>query len=358
MKKMTALLLFILLFLAACVGVEENVEPVTLDVTSPLATVKATAIKVPVSPKQIDSTTPVSDLPPTETLRVIPVTPKASPVITPPSAYPVPEIEEGPNLPYPAPQNQIELTDPYPSSIDGPEKLPVFGYRVINVYPHDPEAYTQGLVVTGEENPQFIEGTGLWGESSLRLVNIETGEVKQFISLPDEYFGEGLTEFNNRIYQLTWRANIGFIYDSQSFELLGDFNYPYEGWGITHDGNQLIVSDGTPTIHFWDPETLNEIKQIQVTSPYGPISMLNELEYVEGEIFANIWQTDLIARISPETGEVLGWIDLTGLYDVGEDASADNVLNGIAYDEQTGKLFVTGKRWPVLFEIELIPNTS
>lgn len=269
--------------------------------------------------------------------------------------------------PYPAPSGTEETTaikivppeDPkqpggYPPPSASELTLPVSGYRVVNEFAHDPNAYTQGLVVAGDGG-EFIEGTGQWGQSSLRRVDLESGDIVQYVALPEQYFGEGLTLYEDQIFQLTWKSNIGFVYDSESFELLGEFHYQHEGWGITHDGQQLIISDGTSTIHFLDPQTLTETRQIQVTDPNGPIFLLNELEYVDGEILANIWFSDQIARISPETGEVIGWIDLTGLFDVGEEDGGQNVLNGIAYDDQAGRLFVTGKRWPSIFEIELVP---
>lgn len=201
----------------------------------------------------------------------------------------------------------------------------------------------------------MIEGTGLWGSSSLREVDWDTGEVLKFLPLDEAYFGEGLTVFDNRIIQITWRSNTGFVYDLDSFELLETFHYPTEGWGITHDGERLIVSDGTATVYFWDPETLQEIGRIPITFEGEPVTRLNELEYVNGEIWANIWQTDRIARIAPESGVVLGWIDLSGLLppeDQIDDINA--VLNGIAYDDENGRLFVTGKLWPTMFEIELV----
>ena len=201
----------------------------------------------------------------------------------------------------------------------------------------------------------MIEGTGLWGSSSLREVDWDTGEVLKFLPLDEAYFGEGLTVFDNRIIQITWRSNTGFVYDLDSFELLETFHYPTEGWGITHDGERLIVSDGTATVYFWDPETLQEIGRIPITFEGEPVTRLNELEYVHGEIWANIWQTDRIARIAPESGVVLGWIDLSGLLppeDQIDDINA--VLNGIAYDDENGRLFVTGKLWPTMFESELV----
>jgi glutamine cyclotransferase len=229
---------------------------------------------------------------------------------------------------------------------------PVYTYNVIASYPHDPNAFTQGLDIDDEN---LYEGTGLWGQSSLRLVNLETGDVLLEESLSAEYFGEGITILGDRIYQITWQENTGFVYDQNSFELLQTFSYPTEGWGITHDGTRLIVSDGTATIYFWDPETLAEIGRISVFDNEGPVIQLNELEFINGEIWANVWLTDRIARISPETGQVLGWIDLTGLLDTSNLTEPVDVLNGIAYDESNGRLFVTGKLWPALYEIEVVP---
>jgi glutamine cyclotransferase len=234
-------------------------------------------------------------------------------------------------------------------------ETPTYGYRIINEFPHDRGSFIQGLVVD-EESGTLLEGSGLWGESSLRRVDLETGEVTQGMMLPDEYFGEGITKFEDRIIQLTWKSGVGFVYDSNSFELLNDFNYAHQGWGITHDGKQLIVSDGTEVIHFWDPETLRETGRIQVYDEFGPVTQLNELEFVDGEIFANVWQTETIIRIDPATGQVLGRIELAGLLADEDQIGTEGVLNGIAYDAQEGRLFVTGKRWPKLFEIELVPE--
>jgi glutamine cyclotransferase len=188
----------------------------------------------------------------------------------------------------------------------------------------------------------------------LRLVNLETGAVLQEVPLLEHYFGEGITVLDDRIFQLTWQENTGFVYDQSTFDVLQTFSYPHEGWGITHDGERLIVSDGTSTIRFWDPETLAETGQINVYDHEGPVIQLNELEYINGEIWANVWLTDRIARISPQTGQVVGWIDLTGLLDASDPEQPADVLNGIAYDEANGRLFVTGKLWPALFEIEVI----
>jgi glutamine cyclotransferase len=228
---------------------------------------------------------------------------------------------------------------------------PVYGYRVLAVYPHDPGAFTQGLVYY---QGNFYEGTGLRGRSSLRKVDLETGAVLQIRNLPERYFGEGVTLFDDRLYQLTWQSRVGFVYDRASFNLLATFQYPTEGWGLTHNGRELIMSDGTPTLHFLDPTTLHELRRVTVRDEHGPVQRLNELEYIDGEVYANVWQTDRIARIDPETGRVRAWIDLSGLLPE-EDRPGANVLNGIAWDAAGGRLFVTGKLWPKLFQIELTP---
>jgi glutamine cyclotransferase len=234
----------------------------------------------------------------------------------------------------------------------GIEGTPVYGYRVVNTYPHDQRAWTQGLVY---DDGALYEGTGLRGQSTLRRVELETGMVLQLLPLPETYFGEGIALFGDRIYQLTWHSNTGFIYDKESFDLLGMFFYPTEGWGLTHDGERLIMSDGTATVHFLDPETLEEIGQIEVYDSQGPVTRLNELEYVQGEIYAHVWLTDWIARIDPESGRVVGWIDLQGLLSPEDYDQPVDVLNGTAYDAKDDRLFVTGKWWPKLFEIELVP---
>ena len=243
-----------------------------------------------------------------------------------------------------------------PSTTSTPTSTPTpaartFTYEVVNTYPHDRNASTQGLVF---ENGVLYEGTGLRGHSTLRKVELATGDVLQIRQLPDRLFGEGITIFGDRIIQLTWHAGVGFVYDKDSFELLQIFTYPTEGWGITHDDQRLIMSDGTSTLHFLDPETLEEIDRIEVYDQNGPVTRLNELEYIEGEIYANVWQTDRIARIDPQTGRVIAWIDLAGLLDPEELDSPVDVLNGIAYDADEDRLFVTGKLWPKLLEIELI----
>ncbi len=223
-----------------------------------------------------------------------------------------------------------------------------YTYEVINVYPHDPNAFTQGLIIV--EGVMF-ESTGLKGSSTLRRVDLETGNVLQNYALLDEFFGEGITVFDDKIIQLTYQQGIGFIYDKWSFDLLGEFNYSTEGWGITTDGTQLIMSDGSAYLYFLDPETFEVIGRIEVWDD-GPVERINELEYINGEVYANIWLTDRIAIINPNTGQVTGWIDLTGIY-TSETINSNNVLNGIAYDTEGERLFVTGKRWSKLFQIEL-----
>ena len=229
--------------------------------------------------------------------------------------------------------------------------IPVYTYKVIDVYPHDRNAFTQGLIF---EDGVFIEGTGLYRRSSLRRVSIETGEILEYRELPPHLFGEGVTIYGNKIIQLTWRSNVGFIYDKDSFELLREFSYPTEGWGATCDGKYLIMSDGTANLYFLNPETFEERKRIEVHDNNGAVDRLNELEYVNGEIYANVFQTNRIAKINPMTGTVVGWIDLTGILGIEDRRGPVDVLNGIAYDAENNRLFVTGKLWPKLFEIELI----
>jgi glutamine cyclotransferase len=227
-----------------------------------------------------------------------------------------------------------------------------YTYRIINVYPHDVNAFTQGLVF---EDGFLYEGTGLCGRSSVRKVDLETGNIVQIHELPRQYFGEGITIYEDRIIQLTWQSHTGFVYDRETFELLQEFAYPTEGWGITDDKTQLIMSDGTSVLHFLDPETFEEIGSVDVVDGNIRVTRLNELEYINGKVYANVWQTDRIVIIQPNTGRVTGWINLGGLLNPAERTQNTDVLNGIAYDEDDGRLFVTGKLWPHLFEIELVP---
>ena len=228
---------------------------------------------------------------------------------------------------------------------------PVSTFTIVNTYPHDRRAFTQGLVFT---DGVLFEGTGLRGQSTLRRVNLQTGTVLQRHVLPASFFGEGITVFDNHIIQLTWQAQLGFVYDKDTFAQVATFTYPTEGWGLTHDGARLIMSDGTSTLYLLAPETFVEVGRLHVHDENGPVTRLNELEYVRGEIYANVWQTDRIARINPDTGQVVGWIDLTGLLDPRDQQPQVDVLNGIAYDAVHDRLFVTGKLWPRLFEIRLV----
>jgi len=270
-----------------------------------------------------------------------------------------------------------------------PSRAPVAGYRVVHVFPHDPQAFTQGLVYL---DGVLYEGTGLNGRSSIRKVKIENGEVLQLQKVDPQYFGEGIAVVGDTIFELTWQSGIGFLYDRASFQrkgtftyrgegiaVVGDtifeltwqsgigflydrasfqrkgtFTYRGEGWGLTFDGKRLIMSDGSALLQFLDPATQKVISRLEVRDGGSPVLNLNELEYVKGEIFANVWQTNRIARISPKTGRVTGWIDLTGLLSARE-AEGTDVMNGIAYDAARDRLFVTGKLWPKVFEIRIVP---
>ncbi len=230
----------------------------------------------------------------------------------------------------------------------------VYGYEVINVYPHDRSAFTEGLVYAGGV---LYEGTGHYGRSTLRKVELETGLVQKQISLPNEFFGEGIAVWEDRLVQLTWKSKVGLIYDKESLNKTGNFTYQTGGWGITSDGKKLIMSDGSDLLYFLDPETFRVLGQIGVRDGGTAIRGINELEYIQGEIYANIWPTNRIAIVSPETGDVRAWIDLTGLLPESDRAGVD-VLNGIAYDAKGDRLFVTGKYWPSLFEIDLVAKNK
>lgn len=228
---------------------------------------------------------------------------------------------------------------------------PVAQYRVVHVFPHDPEAFTQGLVYL---DGVLYEGTGLIGRSSIRKVRLENGEVLQIQKVDPQYFGEGIAIVGDSLFELTWQSGIGFIYDRASFQRTGTFSYRGEGWGLTYDGKRLIMSDGSAYLRFIDPATRKEVSRLQVRDGARPIQDLNELEYIKGEIFANVWKSERVARISPKTGRVTGWIDLSGLLSAREIAAGVDVLNGIAYDAEHDRLFVTGKLWPKLFEIRIV----
>jgi len=227
----------------------------------------------------------------------------------------------------------------------------LYTYEIINAYPHDENAFTEGLVF---EKGTLFEGTGLYGESKLLKTLLETGTITQSYSLPETFFGEGITILDNKVFQLTWREKTGFVYDKDSFQLLRNFTYATEGWGLTTDGEKLIMSNGSATLQFLDPETFQIMGTVEVHDLAEPVSQLNELEYVKGDVYANIFEQKRIAIINIQTGQVKGWIDLNDLHDP-NDGDLENVLNGIAYDSADGRLFVTGKRWTQLFEIKIAP---
>jgi len=227
------------------------------------------------------------------------------------------------------------------------------GYQIVHTYPHDQGAFTQGLIFL---DGALYESTGIKGQSSLRKVELDTGKILQFVADPAGYFAEGLTNWGTTLIQLTWQNHIALVYDRATFHVQRTFQYPCEGWGLTQDGKNLILSDGTATLRFLDPATFKEVRRITVRSAGKPIDKLNELEYIHGQIYANIWYSDRIARISPKTGKVLGWIDLKGLSSIAGATANGAVLNGVAYDAAHDRLFVTGKLWPKIFEIRVVPR--
>ena len=233
----------------------------------------------------------------------------------------------------------------------GDEPVPVYGYEIVNRYPHDMDAFTQGLIY---RDGFLFESTGLNGRSTLRKVRLDTGAVVQRQDVPRRYFAEGLAERNGELYQLTWETGVGFVYDRATFKVLRRFSYRGEGWGLTHDGSRFILSDGTPTLRFHDSRTMAEVGRVRVTDQGRDVDDLNELEFVDGLVYANVWLTDRIAMIEPDSGRVAGWVDLTGLMPM-PSRFTNAVLNGIAYDPAGQRLFMTGKLWPTLFEIRLKP---
>lgn len=228
--------------------------------------------------------------------------------------------------------------------------IPRYRVQVVKAYPHDPAAYTQGLFF---QDGVLYESTGQYGFSSLRKVDLESGDVLQQVDLPEQYFAEGLTALGERIYQLTWQENLGFVYQKDDFSLQETFSYPGQGWGLTQDGERLIMSEGSSQLIFLDPDHLQATGGVVVRNGDMPVELINELEYIEGEVWANIYKSACIARIDPHSGQVVGWVDISGLLTPQEMARAE-VPNGIAYDAQTGRIFVTGKWWPWVFEIELL----
>jgi glutaminyl-peptide cyclotransferase len=245
-------------------------------------------------------------------------------------------------------------TEPDPDPVDPvPPEPALYGYRVVRAYPHDPTAFTQGLVWA---DGFLYEGTGLHGQSSVRQVELETGRVRRAQAVDARYFGEGITVFQNRLFQLTWQEGTWLLYNLADLSLAGTYAYPREGWGLTYDGTRLVASDGTAILYYLDPYSMASTAQVQVRTPAGPVRFLNELEWVEGEIYANVWGQERIARISPADGFVTGWIDLRGLLPAADRTAAVDVLNGIAYDAAGQRLFVTGKLWPKMFEIQVVPQ--
>ncbi len=226
------------------------------------------------------------------------------------------------------------------------------GFEVVATYPHDPRAYTQGLFI---RDGQLYESTGREGQSTVRIVQLKDGKVLKSVALPADQFGEGSTDWNNEIISLTWKDGVGHRWDRKTLKRKGGFRYSGEGWGLTHDGKRLILSDGTPYLRFLDPRTFAQTGRVQVTVTGRPLPQLNEIEWVEGELYANVWQTDYVVRIDPETGVVKGMVDLAALDGGPNEDGVDNVLNGIAYDRKARRLFVTGKNWSHLFEIKLTP---
>ena len=272
----------------------------------------------------------------------------AVPTITP-TATPLPTATTVPtNTPIPP-------CEPFTATaVAPPSSVPTYSYQIINSYPHDENAFTQGLLYA---DGFLYESTGIKRTpSSLRQVDLTSGAVLQFQAVGDQYFGEGLALWQDKLIQLTWQNRVALVYDRDSFELLNTWNYETEGWGITQDGRCLIMSDGSSQLYFRDPDTFAEVGRITVQDQNGPVHLLNELEFINGEVWANVWQTNRIVRIDPTNGQVVGNIDLTGLLDPATLTQPADVLNGIAYDDVNGRLFVTGKLWPTLFEIELVPE--
>lgn len=258
----------------------------------------------------------------------------------------------------PIPTNTPAPTcDPFTTpAVAAPSSVPTYSYKIVNSYPHDPNAFTQGLLFV---DGVLYESTGAVGApSSLRLVDLASGQVQQMINIGEAYFAEGLVLWQDKLIQLTWQERVAFVYDRDSFALLDTWQYETEGWGITHDGRCHIMSDGSDTLYFRDPETFAEVGHLAVQDQNGPVRLLNELEFISGEVWANVWQSNRIVRIDPANGQVVGSIDLTGLLDPATVTQRVDVLNGIAYDEANGRLFVTGKFWPILFEIELVPQEN
>jgi glutamine cyclotransferase len=342
MKRLNILLIFLIVL--ALTGMPACSRPISTATRATVDIATTSVAPVPTTDPNLsgyaDSTLFSSPLPtplPTDT-----VTGQAASPLPTPSAIPAPLVTPTLSATLPISATPVSVA---------PRSVPVYTYRVLNTFFHDPGAFTQGLVY---QDGIFYEGTGLRGRSSLRKVELETGKVLQRYDLPAQYFGEGIAVLGNKLFQLTWQSQTGFVYDKETFELLDQFTYPGEGWGLTHDGVQLIMSDGTSTLRLIDPQSLAEVGRIEVLDGDVPVIMLNELEYIAGEVWANVWQTNNIVRIDPVTGQVVGWIDLSGLLQPEDVVQPVDVLNGIAYDPENGRIFVTGKLWPRVFEIKLL----
>jgi len=236
------------------------------------------------------------------------------------------------------------------SRTDPGKPVPVYSYEIVHTYPHDPDAYTQGLIF---DQGQLLESTGRNGKSSLRRVDLETGNVLQRVVVPEEYFAEGIALLHEKVYQLTWQHQLCFLYDHQTFKKIDQLSYDGEGWGLTTDQHALILSDGTSHLRFLSPDNFSVTRTLEVVDGKEPVTELNELEYVKGQIYANVWHQQRIAMIDPQSGKVTAWLNLNGLLSAKEVVEEEAVLNGIAYDEKTDRLFVTGKLWPKLFEIRV-----
>jgi glutamine cyclotransferase len=247
---------------------------------------------------------------------------------------------------------QSPAVAPAPAGQAEARAAPVWGFRVVATYPHDSRAFTQGLLYLDGE---LYESTGQIGRSTIRRVRLEDGRVLQSVDIPSGLFGEGLVNWGDQLINITWQDGVGYRWDRRTLRRLGEWRYRGEGWGLTQNGRDIIMSDGTPELRFLDPVTLQERRRIAVSDAGVPVARLNEIEWVNGEIFANVWMTAMIARINPDTGQVTGWIDLTALASQRPSWRNDDVLNGIAYDQARDRLFVTGKNWPQLYEIDLVP---
>jgi glutamine cyclotransferase len=229
-----------------------------------------------------------------------------------------------------------------------------YTYSIVHTYPHSSDAFTEGLAYA---DGVLYESTGLYGSSTLRKVDLETGTILQEVALPNQFFGEGITLMNDTIVQLTWQEQTAFVYDQATLELKRNFTYAAEGWGLTFDGTRLIMSDGSDKLVFLDPATFQKMRQVQAKDGNASVSSINEIEYVNGYVYANVWKQQRIAVINPQTGIVKAWIDLTGIEN-SANLNGEDVLNGIAYDSQGDRLFVTGKRWPNLYEIKIERQNS